>query len=140
MDKICELPNGYVPSENEEFMSDYQREYFRRKLIAWKDELTHNSEEVIKYLQEEGKTCTDTADRASTETDLTYELRSKERASKLLVKINEALVKIKNCTYGYCEETGEPISIRRLQARPIAVLSIEAQERHEKQEKIQKDD
>ncbi|GHU11338.1 RNA polymerase-binding transcription factor DksA [Alphaproteobacteria bacterium] len=138
--KICELPGGYAPSDNEEFMNDYQREYFRRKLIQWKEELTRENEGVIKYLQEEGKTCTDSVDRATTEADLAYELRTKERARKLISKIDEALARIKKGSYGYCEETGEPISLRRLEARPIAILSIEAQERHEKQERIQKDD
>ena len=137
--KICELPEGYKPSEDEEFMNDHQREYFRRKLIRWKDELTQGGEEVLKYLQEEGKTCTDFVDRASTETDMVYELRSKERARKLISKINEALLRIKNGTYGYCEETGEPISLKRLEARPVAMLSIEAQERHERHEKIHND-
>lgn len=139
-DKICDLPNGYEPSEKEEFMNDLQREYFRRKLTAWRDELSHNNEDVIKYLQEEGKACTDVADRASTETDMTYELRSKERAAKLISKINEALLRIQNKTYGFCEETGEPISLKRLQARPVAMLSIEAQERHERYERTLKDD
>ncbi|MCR5225122.1 MAG: RNA polymerase-binding protein DksA [Alphaproteobacteria bacterium] len=139
-DKICELPEGYEPSEDEEFMNDFQREYFRRKLVAWRDELARNNEEVVKYLQEEGKTCTDVADRASTETDMTYELRSKERAGKLIAKINEALQRIKNGTYGFCDETGEPISLKRLEARPVAMLSIEAQERHERQERVQKYD
>ncbi len=139
-DKICELPEGYEPSEDEEFMNDFQREYFRRKLVAWRDELARNNEEVVKYLQEEGKTCTDVADRASTETDMTYELRSKERAGKLISKINEALQRIKNGTYGFCDETGEPISLKRLEARPVAMLSIEAQERHERQERVQKYD
>lgn len=139
-DKICDLPDGYEPSEKEEFMNDLQREYFRRKLTAWRDELSHNNEDVIKYLQEEGKACTDVADRASTETDMTYELRSKERAAKLISKINEALLRIQNKTYGFCEETGEPISLKRLQARPVAMLSIEAQERHERYERTLKDD
>ncbi|MDR1982383.1 MAG: RNA polymerase-binding protein DksA [Holosporaceae bacterium] len=138
--KICELPNGYKPSEQEEFMSDFQREYFRRKLIQWKENIIRSAEEVIKYLQEEGKSCTDIADFASTETDLAYELRSKERDRKLINKIDEALLRIKNGTYGYCEETGEPISLKRLEARPVAMLSIEAQERHEKQERVQKDE
>ncbi len=139
-DEICELPEGYAPSENEEFMNDFQREYFRRKLIQWKEDLVCSNSEVIKYLQEEGKTSTDIADRATTEVDLTYELRSKERAGKLVSKIDEALFRIKNKTYGYCEETGVPIGIKRLEARPVAMLSIEAQERHEKQERSQKDD
>ncbi len=139
-EKICELPEGYKPSEDEEFMNDFQREYFRRKLIAWREELKKNNEEVVKYLQEEGKTCTDVADRASTETDMTYEIRSKERAGKLIAKINEALQRIQNGTYGFCDETGEPISLKRLEARPVAMLSIEAQERHERQERVQKYD
>lgn len=138
--KICDLPEGYKPSESEDFMNDFQREYFRRKLIEWKEELSKGSEEVLKFLQEEGKNATDLADRASTETDLTYELRSKERAAKLIIKIDEALARIKNGTYGYCEETGDPISLKRLEARPVATLSLEAQERHEKTEKIQRDD
>lgn len=137
--KICDLPDGYVPSDDEEFMNDYQREYFRRKLITWRRELNKDNEDVMKYLQEEGKHCTDVADRAASETDLAYELRSKERARKLVLKIDEALVRIKSGTYGYCEETGEPISLKRLEARPVAMLSIEAQERHEKQERAQKD-
>ncbi|GHT98060.1 RNA polymerase-binding transcription factor DksA [Alphaproteobacteria bacterium] len=138
--KICELPDGYVPSAAEEFMNDRQREYFRRKLVQWKDDLTRENEVVLQHLQEDGKTCTDTVDRATTEADLAYEIRTKERARKLISKIDEALARIKNGSYGYCEETGEPISLRRLEARPVAVLSIEAQERHEKQERIQKDD
>jgi len=138
--KICEIPEGYVPFDGEEFMNDFQREYFRRKLVQWKEDLSRDNGEVIKYLQEEGKTCTDVADRASSETDLAYELRSKERARKLIAKIEEALLRIKNKTYGYCEETGEPISLKRLEARPVAMLSIEAQERHEKQERIYKDE
>lgn len=138
--KICELPSDYKPLESEEFMCDKQREYFRRKLIQWKDDIIRDNEAVMKYLQEEGKNCKDLADRATTETDLTYELRSKERARKLVSKIDEALQRIKAGTYGYCIETGEPISLKRLEARPIAMLSIEAQERHEKQERIQKDD
>ena len=138
--KICELPKGYKPSEKEEFMCDFQREYFRRKLEKWKADILSNNEEVLKYLQEEGKSCTDTADRASSETDLAYELRSKERARKLINKLDEALLRIDAGTYGYCVETGEPIALKRLEARPVAMLSIEAQERHEKQEKIHKDD
>ncbi|GHT90550.1 RNA polymerase-binding transcription factor DksA [Alphaproteobacteria bacterium] len=138
--KICDLPEGYVPSADEEFMNDFQREYFRRKLIQWKQELIRENEVVVRHLQEEGKTCTDSVDRATTEADLAYEIRTKERARKLTSKIDEALARIKSGSYGYCEETGEPISLKRLEARPIAVLSIEAQERHEKQERIQKDD
>ncbi|MDR1361968.1 MAG: RNA polymerase-binding protein DksA [Holosporaceae bacterium] len=136
---ICDLPPSYAPSATEEFMNDYQREYFRQKLVRWKNDLTKDNEAVMKYLQEEGKSCTDVADRATSETDLAYELHSKERARKLIRKIDEALIRIKNCTYGYCEETGEPISLKRLEARPIAMLSLEAQERHERRERVQKD-
>lgn len=136
-DKICDLPEGYEPSEDEEFMGPCQLEYFRRKLVDWREELSRSNEEVVKYLQEEGKTCTDNVDRAATETDMAYELRSKERAGKLISKINAALLRIQNGTYGFCEETGEPIGLRRLKARPVAMLSIEAQERHEKQERVQ---
>ncbi|MBR1735347.1 MAG: RNA polymerase-binding protein DksA [Alphaproteobacteria bacterium] len=138
--KICELPDGYKPSEKEEFMCDFQREYFRRKLEKWKSDILNDNEEVLKYLQEEGKMCTDIADRASSETDLAYELRSKDRARKLIAKIDEALLRIDAGTYGYCIETGDPISLKRLEARPVAMLSIEAQERHEKQERVHKDD
>ncbi|MDR2782203.1 MAG: RNA polymerase-binding protein DksA [Holosporaceae bacterium] len=139
-DEICELPVGYEPSEDEEFMNNFQREYFRRKLIKWKNDVLSDTDEIMQYLQEEGKTCTDIADKASTEIDLAYKLRSKERVRKLVNKIDEALLRIKNGTYGYCEETGEPISLKRLEARPVAMLSIEAQKRHEKQERTQKDD
>jgi DnaK suppressor protein len=139
-DKICELPDNYKPSEDEEFMNDFQREYFRRKLVKWKEDIICDMDEMMQYLQEEGKSCTDIADKASTETDMAYKLRTKERVRKLINKIDEALLKVKNKTYGYCEETGEPISLKRLEARPVAMLSIEAQERHEKQERIQKDE
>ncbi|MDR1334956.1 MAG: RNA polymerase-binding protein DksA [Holosporaceae bacterium] len=136
--KICDLPENYVPSENEEFMNDLQREYFRRKLIRWRTALEQENEDAIKYLQQKERSYNDEADRASNETDLAYELRTKERARKLILKITDALQRISNGTYGYCEETGEPISLKRLDARPIAILSIEAQERHEKQERVQK--
>ncbi|MDR1375401.1 MAG: RNA polymerase-binding protein DksA [Holosporaceae bacterium] len=139
-ERICELPDGYRPLESEEFMNNLQREYFRRRLVGWRDELQKNNGDVIEQLQSDGETCTDTADRASTETELTYELRSKERAYKLIRKIDEALSRIKNGNYGYCEETGEPISLKRLEARPVAMLGIEAQERHEKRERVKKDD
>lgn len=138
--KICELPDGYKPSEEEEFMCDLQREYFRRKLEQWKSDIVNNNEEVLKYLQEGSEAQTDVVDRASSEVDLAYELRSKERARKLVNKIDEALVRIDAGTYGYCVETGDPISLKRLEARPVAMLSIEAQERHEKQERVHKDD
>ncbi|MDR1551426.1 MAG: RNA polymerase-binding protein DksA [Holosporaceae bacterium] len=139
-DKICELPRGYRPSKAEQFMSNFQREYFRRKLVKWKGHILRETEYAMKCIQEEGKDGADSADLASTETGLTYGLRSKERAHRLINKIDAALQKIKNGTYGYCEETGEPISLDRLKARPVAMLSIEAQERHEKKERTQSDD
>lgn len=138
VDKICELPSGYKPSENEKFMNDFQREYFRRKLVHWREKLAQNAEDVVEYLQQEDMTFTDIADRATSEEDLRYELRSKERAAKLINKIDEALARIQDKTYGYCAETGEPISLQRLEARPVATLSIEAQKRHEQQEKFGK--
>lgn len=136
-DKICELPDGYAPSDDEEFMNDRQREYFRRKLEKWKEDLLRSNDEALKYLQEEGEACIDVIDRASSETSLGYELRTKERARKLIAKIDSALLKIKRGNYGFCEDTGDPIDLRRLEARPTATLSIKAQERHEKQEKMQ---
>ncbi len=139
-EKICELPEGYVPSTDEEFMNDFQREYFRRKLEAWKSELLRGNSAAMKYIQEEDKSSlTDIADCASAETDLNYEIRSKERATKLIAKIDVALSKIEKGTYGFCEETGEPIDLKRLEARPVATLSIKAQERHEREEKMKKD-
>ncbi len=139
-EKICDLPAGYAPTEDEEFMCDTQREYFRRKLVKWRDDLQRGVGEVMQYLQDDGQTSADSTDRASSETDLTYELRSKERARKLIVKIDEALQKIKNGTYGYCEETGDPISLKRLEARPVATFGIEAQMRHERRERVHRDD
>lgn len=139
-EKICDLPEGYAPTEKEEFMCDNQREYFRRKLVQWREDLQRGADEVMQYLQDDGQSSADTTDRASTETDLTYELRTKERARKLILKIDAALQRIKNGTYGYCEETGDPISLKRLEARPVATLGIEAQMRHEKQERVHRDD
>ena len=129
MEKICDLPKGYK-----------QLEYFRLKLLAWKGELSVDNTSVMQSLQEEEQASADFTDRASNEVGLAYELRTKERATKLISKINEAIVKIKRKTYGYCDETGEPIGLKRLEARPIATMTIEAQERHEKKEKTKKDD
>jgi DnaK suppressor protein len=134
------LPTGYRPTENEPFMSSRMREYFRQKLLKWRGELVRESEETLQSLQEGGIVEPDIADRASIETDRSLELRTRDRARKLIVKIDEALERVEKGTYGYCEETGEPIAISRLEARPIATLSIEAQERHERMERTHRDD
>ncbi len=130
----------YRPSADEPFMNDQQREYFRRKLLAWKEDILKESKETLAALQEESTNHPDLADRASSETDRSIELRARDRQRKLISKIDSALARIEDGTYGYCEETGEPISVRRLDARPIATLSIEAQEAHERREKIYRDD
>jgi DnaK suppressor protein len=134
------LPTGYRPSEDESFMNSRMREYFRQKLLKWREELVRESEETLQSLQEGGIVEPDIADRASVETDRSLELRTRDRARKLIVKIDEALERVEKGTYGYCEETGEPITISRLEARPIATLSIEAQERHERMERTHRDD
>jgi DnaK suppressor protein len=134
------LPSGYRPTEKEPFMSARMREYFRRKLLSWRDELMRESEETLQSLQEGGIVEPDIADRASIETDRSLELRTRDRARKLIGKIDEALERVEKGTYGYCEETGEPITISRLEARPIATLSVEAQERHERMERTHRDD
>jgi DnaK suppressor protein len=121
-------------------MNERQRDYFRRKLIAWKDEILREASETILTLQSENDNHPDIADRASSETDRSIELRARDRQRKLISKIDAALARINDGSYGYCEETGEPISLRRLDARPIATLTIEAQERHERREKIYRDD
>lgn len=134
------LPKNYMPSEDEPFMNAKQREYFRRKLNAWKADLQAESQETLDHLQEENLQQPDLADRASAETDKALELRTRDRARKLINKINLALERLEDGTYGYCEETGEPISLKRLDARPIATMSLEAQERHERREKVYRDD
>jgi DnaK suppressor protein len=131
---------GYRPSEDEPFMSEKQREYFRHKLLAWKEDILRESKETLEHLQDENNVLPDLVDRASTETDRALELRTRDRQRKLIAKIDAALQRIDNGSYGFCEETGEPISLRRLDARPIATLSIEAQERHERREKVYRDD
>ena len=136
MDKL----KSYRPSEKEPFMSDRQREYFRGKLLAWKEEILRESKLTLQALQEENVNHPDLADRASSETDRAIELRARDRQRKLISKIDAALLRIEDNTYGYCEETGEPISLKRLEARPIATLSVEAQERHEKREKVYRDE
>lgn len=130
----------YVPSEEEPFMNERQRAYFRAKLVKWKNEILKEARETLEALQQENANHPDLADRASSETDRAIELRARDRQRKLIAKIDAALQRIEDGTYGYCEETGEPISLKRLDARPIATLSIEAQERHERREKVYRDD
>jgi RNA polymerase-binding transcription factor len=132
---VTRLPSNYRPSDDEPFMNARQREYFRRKLIAWKDELLRESTETLRSLQNDSLQAPDIADRASAETDRSVELRTRDRERKLISKIDSALQRLDDGTYGYCEETNEPIGLRRLEARPIATLSIEAQERHERLER-----
>ncbi len=134
------IDKNYRPSDDEPFMNDKQREYFRRKLTDWKDDILRESRETLAALQTESENHPDLADRASSETDRAIELRARDRQRKLISKIDAAIARIDDGTYGYCEETGEPISLKRLDARPIATLSIEAQERHEKREKVYRDD
>ncbi|MCC4243217.1 RNA polymerase-binding protein DksA [Stappia indica] len=135
-----ELDAEYRPSEDETFMNERQREYFRNKLLRWKEELLKESRETLTNLQEESQNHPDIADRASSETDRSIELRARDRQRKLIAKIDAALERIADGSYGYCVETGEPISIKRLEARPIATLSLEAQEAHERREKVYRDD
>ena len=135
-----ELPAGYTPSEREPFMNEKQREYFRRKLTSWKEEILRESRETIENLQKETTPNADLADRAATESERQLELRTRDRQRKLIAKIDSALRRIEDGSYGFCEETGEPISLKRLEARPIATLSIEAQERHERRERVYRDD
>ena len=134
------LSPEYKPKESEPFMNPRMREYFRQKLLSWKRELLNESSETINNLQEGSVSEPDLADRASLETDRALELRTRDRERKLIAKINAALQRIEDGSYGFCEESGEPITIRRLEARPIATLSIEAQERHERLERTQRDD
>lgn len=136
-----DLPEGYFPSDDEEFMNEQQLEYFRRKLLGWKHDILRESSQTLQHLKEEGGLNEpDIADRASAETETALELRARDRERKLLNKIEAALYRIDEGSYGFCEETGEPISLRRLEARPIATLSLEAQERHERREKVYRDD
>jgi DnaK suppressor protein len=137
---IVTLPPDYRPSDAEDFMNPQQLEYFRRKLLAWRAELLKEADETLASLQTGGMQEPDITDRAAAETDRALELRTRDRARKLISKIDQALERIENGTYGYCEETGEPITLRRLEARPIATLSIEAQERHERMERTHRDD
>ena len=134
------LSPDYRPSEDEPFMNPTMVEYFRRKLLAWRAELLRESEETLQDLQQGGMQEADIADRASAETDRSLELRTRDRERKLISKIDAALGRIEDGSYGYCEETGEPIGVRRLEARPIATLSLEAQERHERLERTHRDE
>ena len=130
----------YRPSEDEPFMNERQLEYFKQKLLNWKDEILRESRETVTHLQSETENHPDLADRASSETDRALELRTRDRQRKLISKIDDALRRIEEGAYGFCEETGEPITLARLEARPIATLSLEAQERHERRERVHRDD
>ena len=134
------LPPDYRPSENEQFMNPLQLEYFRQKLLRWRAELLVESTETLQHLKEESLAEPDLTDRASLETERAIELRTRDRERKLISKIDAALLRIEDGSYGYCEETDEPIGIRRLEARPIATLSLEAQERHDRMERTHRDD
>jgi DnaK suppressor protein len=134
------LPEGYRPSENEPFMNERHKIYFRNKLVAWKEEIVRQNRETLQVLHEDSAQHADLADRATSETDRALELRARDRQRKLIAKIDAALSRIEEGTYGYCEETGEPIGLKRLDARPIATLSLEAQERHERREKVFRED
>ena len=140
MKKPVSVPKGYRPKETEKFMRPVMREYFRRKLLRWKEDLLAESNETIQNLKQEPQAEADLADRASLEADRSLELRTRDRERKLISKIDAALERIEDGSYGYCEETTEPISLRRLEARPIATLSIEAQERHERMERTHRDE
>lgn len=131
---------NYRPAEDEEFMNERQLEYFKQKLLSWKEDILRESRETLSHLQSETENHPDLADRASSETDRALELRTRDRQRKLISKIDEALRRIEDGSYGYCEETGEPIGLARLEARPIATLSLEAQERHERRERVHRDD
>ena len=134
------INDSYRPTEDEPYMNEAQREYFRRKLMHWREEILRGSNETLRQLKEEDSRLADMSDWASFETERNFQLRARDRERKLLSKIGEALRRIEDGSYGYCEETQEPIGLRRLEARPIATLSIEAQERHERREKAYRDD
>jgi len=134
------LPEDYRPSEDEPFMNDQQRAYFRRKLLNWRDEILRSTKKTLQHLQDDSEQHADIADRATSEAERALELRARDRQRKLIAKIDSALARIEDGTYGYCEETGEPISLKRLDARPIATLSVEAQERHERRERVYRDE
>jgi DnaK suppressor protein len=140
MAEAITLSDDYRPSDAEEFMNERQQAYFRKKLLDWKDEILRESRETVAHLQKETENHPDVADRASSETDRSLELRTRDRQRKLISKIDDALRRLDDGSYGYCEETGEPITLARLEARPIATLSLEAQERHERRERVHRDD
>jgi DnaK suppressor protein len=137
---LTTLPPDYKPSDDEAFMNARQLAYFRQKLLRWRQDLMREAGETLSSMGQGGIVEADLTDRASVETDRALELRTRDRARKLVSKIDQALERVENGTYGYCEETGEPIGLRRLEARPIATLSIEAQERHERMERVHRDD
>ena len=136
---LAEKPD-YRPSEDEEFMNERQLEYFKQKLLNWKEDILLESRETLVHLQSETENHPDLADRATSETDRALELRTRDRQRKLISKIDEAIRRIEDKSFGYCEDTGEPIGVARLEARPIATLSLEAQERHERRERVHRDD
>src|SRR5271156_480978 len=137
---VLPMEKLYRPSDKEPFMNERQREYFRLRLLDWREEILKEAKETLQHLQDESQNHPDLADRASSETDRAIELRARDRQRKLIAKIDAALARIEEGTYGYCEETGDPIALRRLDARPIATLSVEAQERHERRERVYRDD
>jgi len=137
---VLTAPDSYRPSDDEPFMNERQLEYFKQKLLAWKEEILRESRETVTHLQAETENHADLADRASSETDRALELRTRDRQRKLISKIDQALRRVEDGSYGYCEETGEPIGLARLDARPTATLSLEAQERHERRERVHRDD
>ena len=137
---VLKVPDSYRPTDDEPFMNERQLEYFKQKLLAWKEEILRESRETVFHLQAETENHADLADRASSETDRALELRTRDRQRKLISKIDQALRRVEDGSYGYCEETGEPIGLARLDARPTATLSLEAQERHERRERVHRDD
>jgi RNA polymerase-binding transcription factor len=139
-DRRKKIPDDYRPSDDEPFMSERQRAYFRHKLITWRDEILRSTKETLQHLHDDSEQHADIADRATSETERALELRARDRQRKLIAKIDAAIVRLDDGTYGYCEETGEPISLKRLDARPIATLSVEAQERHERRERVYRDE
>jgi len=140
MNSHTNIEADYFPSDAEPFMSDRQKEYFRKKLLDWKDSILNESKETVSQMQEDARNIPDVADRASEETDRALELRTRDRQRKLVIKIDAALRRLETADYGYCEDTGNPISLKRLDARPTTTLSLEAQERHERREKVHRDD